>query len=89
VDFAGINPVMRVIEQMSIDDTAQSLGIPPETVNTRLYRATRRLCAVLGAEFSSMFDDSFPVTRGCCERMTRSVLDRMSFADPACDPPAV
>ncbi|HYB10314.1 MAG TPA: RNA polymerase sigma factor, partial [Alphaproteobacteria bacterium] len=35
--------VMRVIEQMSIEETARNLAIRPETVKTRLHRANRQL----------------------------------------------
>jgi len=80
--------IMRAVEQMSVEETATGLGIPPETVKTRLHRATRRLRASLGAEFASIFDGSFPFAGARCDRMTRSVLARMHFPDPASDPPA-
>jgi len=36
---------MRVVEQMSINDTAASLGIPVATAKTRLHRANQQLPA--------------------------------------------
>ena len=33
--------MMRVIEGMSVDETADLLGLQPETVKTRLHRARR------------------------------------------------
>jgi RNA polymerase sigma-70 factor (ECF subfamily) len=69
--------VMRIIEQMSIQETAEALGIPAETVKTRLHRATRRLRDELGAEFSSIFEDIFPFAGARCEAFTRSVLARI------------
>ena len=71
--------VMRLIEQMSIQETAEALGIPAETVKTRLHRATKRLRAELGAERSSIFEDIFPFAGARCERLTRSVLARISL----------
>jgi RNA polymerase sigma-70 factor (ECF subfamily) len=32
--------VMRMVEQLSVKETASSLGIPEETVKTRLHRAS-------------------------------------------------
>ena len=35
--------MMRIVEQMSINDTAASLGIPVATAKTRLHRAKAHL----------------------------------------------
>ena len=35
--------VMRLVEEMSIEETASFLGLREETVKTRLHRASRRL----------------------------------------------
>ncbi|MBM6689325.1 sigma-70 family RNA polymerase sigma factor [Collinsella tanakaei] len=40
---------MRYVEELSCDDIAKALGIPAVTVRTRLYRARRKLRALLGA----------------------------------------
>jgi RNA polymerase sigma-70 factor (ECF subfamily) len=69
--------MMRVVEQMSINDTAASLGIPIATAKTRLYRANRQLRTVLGAEFASIFDGAFPFGGSRCQRLTHAVLERL------------
>jgi RNA polymerase sigma-70 factor, ECF subfamily len=74
--------IMRIIEQMSIQETADLLGIAPETVKTRLHRATRRLRADLGSELSTIFDDVFPFAGARCEKITRSVLARICVSRP-------
>jgi RNA polymerase sigma-70 factor, ECF subfamily len=70
--------MMRVIEQMSIEETAAALDIPVGTAKTRLHRANQQLRAALGAEFAAMFDDAFPFEGARCERLTQSVVDRMA-----------
>ena len=70
--------VMRVIEQMSIDETSARLGIPPETVKTRLHRANRQLRKTLGAQFADAFSGIFHFAGARCERLQQAVLDRLS-----------
>ncbi len=70
--------MMRIVEQMSIEETAAALNIPISTAKTRLHRANQQLRATLGAEFAAMFDDAFPFDGARCERFTQSVLDRMA-----------
>jgi RNA polymerase sigma-70 factor (ECF subfamily) len=79
--------MMRVVERMSTDETAAGLGIPPATVKTRLHRAKQQLRELLGAEFATIFDGSFPFLGARCERMTCSVLARLGCAGPAGSPP--
>src|SRR5581483_7678098 len=47
--------MMRVIEQMSIEETAALLGIPEATVKTRLWRANLALRTALGADLADAF----------------------------------
>jgi len=72
--------VMRVIEQMTIGETAQALGVPEATVKTRLHRANDQLRRALGDEFTAALDGAFPFGGLRCERLTRSVLDRLQWA---------
>lgn len=70
--------LMRVIEQMSIEETAAALHIPPATVKTRLHRANQQLRLSLGAEFAAIFDDTFPFAGERCARLTAAVLHRLA-----------
>ena len=71
--------VMRVIEQMSTDETAQCLGIKSETVKTRLHRANRQLRARLGGELAAVFEGIFPFAGARCERLQRAVMSRLDL----------
>jgi RNA polymerase sigma-70 factor (ECF subfamily) len=70
--------MMRIVEQMSIEETAGLLRIPPATVKTRLHRANERLRTTLGAEFAAILEGSFPFGGARCERMTQAVLARLT-----------
>jgi RNA polymerase sigma-70 factor, ECF subfamily len=69
--------VMREIEGCSIQETASFLGIPPETVKTRLHRARRLLRARLDAEIGDAIDGVFPFLGAHCQHMTEIVLGRL------------
>ncbi len=70
--------VMREIEEMSIEETAGFLGIRPETVKTRLYRARRLLRESLDERLASTLKDTFPFAGRRCERITEAVLARLA-----------
>ena len=69
--------MMRMVEQMSINETVASLNIPVATAKTRLHRANEHLRATLGAELAAVFDGVFPFGGERCDRMTRAVLARL------------
>lgn len=77
--------IMRVVEQMNVEETAAALGIPTATVKTRLHRATSQLRLALGAEFAAILDDSFPFGGARCDRLTAAVLALLPRASPAAD----
>jgi RNA polymerase sigma-70 factor (ECF subfamily) len=80
--------MMRVVEQMSIEETAGLLDIPQATVKTRLHRANERLRATLGVEFAVILEGSFPFGGARCERMTQAVLARLARSETAVDSPS-
>ena len=67
----------RAIEGMSIEDTAELLGIRPETVKTRLYRARALLRAKLEQDLGPSLTETFPFEGERCARITSSVLERL------------
>jgi RNA polymerase sigma-70 factor (ECF subfamily) len=69
--------MLRMVEQMSINETAASLNIPVATAKTRLHRANQHLRATLGAELAVVFDGVFPFGGARCERLTQAVLARL------------
>ena len=72
--------VMRDVEGMSIDETADFLGLAPATVKTRLHRARRQLRRALDAKLASTLTEAFPFDGKRCQRITDEVLDRLQLA---------
>lgn len=71
--------VARVIEGLSIEETADLLGIRPETVKTRLHRARSLVRKALDDEIGPVLLDAFPFAGQRCERLTRAVMGRLGF----------
>ena len=72
--------VLREIEGLSIEDTAEALQIPEETVKTRLHRARRRLQKELDPELCGALSETFPFAGADCEAMTERVLTKLCRA---------
>ncbi|MGJ4946080.1 RNA polymerase sigma factor [Bradyrhizobium sp. HKCCYLS1011] len=71
--------IARVIEEMSIEETAELLGLKPETVKTRLHRARALLRENVEKEIGPIILDAFPFAGPRCERLTDTVLRRLGF----------
>jgi RNA polymerase sigma-70 factor (ECF subfamily) len=71
--------VMRDVEEMSTEETALLLGLQPQTVRTRLYRARRLLRRALQDRLAAALTDIFPFAGALCDRLTQSVLDRLGL----------
>jgi RNA polymerase sigma-70 factor, ECF subfamily len=72
--------VLREIEGLSVEDTAEALQIPEETVKTRLFRARRRLQKELDPELCGTLSETFPFAGADCEAMTERVLTKFCRA---------
>jgi RNA polymerase sigma-70 factor, ECF subfamily len=72
--------VARLIEGMSIEETAELFGIRPETVKTRLHRARKLLKDEMEKHVGPAMADAFPFAGRRCERLTEAVLARLNFA---------
>jgi RNA polymerase sigma-70 factor (ECF subfamily) len=72
--------VARVIEGLSVEETADLLGIKPETVKTRLFRARRLVRERIEKEVGPVLMDAFPFAGRRCDRLTRSVMLRLGFS---------
>ncbi|HEX8840971.1 MAG TPA: sigma factor-like helix-turn-helix DNA-binding protein, partial [Sphingomicrobium sp.] len=66
--------VLREIEGLSVEETAEALGLVPATVKTRLHRAKRRLQQMLAPEVKAALEGSFPFAGADCARLTESVV---------------
>ncbi|WP_435053923.1 RNA polymerase sigma factor [Mesorhizobium australicum] len=71
--------VARVIEGLSMEETADLLGVRPETVKTRLHRARALLRKALDDEIGPVLLDAFPFAGRRCDRLTQAVMGRLGF----------
>ena len=69
--------VARIVEGMSVEETADLFGLRPETVKTRLHRARALLRAELDKQLGPALTTSFPFGGRRCERMTEIVVQRI------------
>jgi RNA polymerase sigma-70 factor (ECF subfamily) len=72
--------VARLVEEMSIEETAELLDLRPETVKTRLHRARLLLRDDLERQVGPMLTDVFPFAGARCERMADAVIARLALA---------
>jgi len=71
--------ITRVIEGMNVEETAEILGLKPETVKTRLHRARAMLRDNVEKKIGPVLMDAFPFAGKRCERLTEAVLKRLDF----------
>jgi RNA polymerase sigma-70 factor (ECF subfamily) len=69
---------MREVEDMTVEETAQSLGIPPATVRTRLFRARALLRTALARDIDTATVDVFGFAGARCDRIVAAVLARIN-----------
>lgn len=69
--------LMREVDDCSVEETAQALGVKPQTVKTRLYRARRLLRQGLEAELADALTGAYPFLGARCARITEAVLARL------------
>ena len=70
--------VMRMVEQLSIKETACSLGLREETVKTRLHRARKLMRDQLQATLTSALTDTFSFQDPRCATFTDALLARLA-----------
>ena len=71
--------ITRVIEGMNVEETAEMLGLKPETVKTRLHRARAMLRDNVEKKIGPVVLEAFPFAGKRCERLTEAVLKRLGF----------
>jgi len=69
--------VLREIEALSVEETAEALGLPANTVKTRLLRARRKLREALTPEVHGALVGTFPFAGADCEAMSQRVIDAL------------
>lgn len=73
--------VARVIEGLSVEETAQLLSLPAATVKTRLHRARKLVKEQMEAKIGPIFLEAFPFAGRRCQRLTDEVLARLGLKD--------
>jgi RNA polymerase sigma-70 factor, ECF subfamily len=66
--------ILREVEEMSVEETAEALGIPSATVRTRLFRARALLRSALARDLDIATGDVFGFAGSRCDRIVTAVL---------------
>src|SRR5712675_364823 len=72
--------ITRVIEGMSVEETAGIFDLKPETVKTRLHRARALLRDNVEKKIGPVVMEAFPFAGKRCERLTDAVLRRLGLS---------
>ena len=72
--------VLREIEECTVEETADTLGLRHETVRTRHHRARRMLRTALEERAAASYAEAFQFLGARCERMTERVMARVAAA---------
>jgi RNA polymerase sigma-70 factor, ECF subfamily len=70
--------VMRSVEELSVQDTADVLGIPQETVRSRHFRAKALLRDSLAREVDVAERDLYEFGGGHCDAVVAAVLEQLA-----------
>jgi len=70
--------VLRAVEELSVEETAVSLGIPESTVRTRFFRARSLLREALAQDVDRAYVDAFGFAGARCDRIVTHVLARLA-----------
>lgn len=73
--------ILRALEELSVEETASSLGIPEATVRTRFFRARSLLRESLAREMDTATSEAFSFDGERCDRVVRGVLNRIRPPD--------
>jgi RNA polymerase sigma-70 factor (ECF subfamily) len=69
--------MLRAVEEMTAEETAQALGIPDATVRTRFFRAKGMLRESLARDIDFALEDTFSFDGARCDRIVEGVLSRL------------
>jgi RNA polymerase sigma-70 factor (ECF subfamily) len=73
--------MLRDVEEMSVDETAECLDVPPATVRTRAFRARALLREALSRDLDMATVDAFGFAGERCDRIVANVLERVRLFD--------
>ena len=71
--------VLREIEGLSGEETAEILGVPVATVKTRLFRGRRQLQEMLAPKVGNVLSGAFPFAGADCAALTERVMSALGL----------
>jgi RNA polymerase sigma-70 factor (ECF subfamily) len=74
--------MLRDVEELTVEETAELLGVPSATVRTRAFRARALLRAALAEEFDAAAVSAFGFAGARCDRIVAAVLSRIAADEP-------
>jgi len=74
--------MLRAVEELSVEETAAVLDIPPATVRTRFFRARSLLREALAQKMDLACEDAFSFAGERCDRIVANVMARIRGQDP-------
>jgi RNA polymerase sigma-70 factor (ECF subfamily) len=72
--------VLRALEELTVEEAAECLGIPEATVRTRYFRARALMREALGNEIDFSFEQAFAFAGARCDRIVEGVLTRLDVS---------
>ncbi|NOR63307.1 MAG: RNA polymerase sigma factor [Rhodobacteraceae bacterium] len=72
--------VLRLVEDLSVSETAEVLGISPQTVKSRLNRARAKIQHAIKAQLTVASLQVFPFAGVHCDRITANTLQQLKAA---------
>ena len=78
--------VLREVEELSVEEVSECLGIPPATVRTRLFRARALLREALARDLDLATGDVFAFAGARCDRIVTNVRELLSAEDTGTPP---
>jgi RNA polymerase sigma-70 factor (ECF subfamily) len=66
--------MLRALEELSVEETSEALGIPEATVRSRYFRARSMLREALASEIDMAFEETFAFDGERCDRIVNNVL---------------
>lgn len=70
--------VLRAVEELSVEETAEVLGIAPATVRSRFFRARSLLREALALKIDLACEDAFAFAGERCDRVVAFVLNHLN-----------
>lgn len=69
--------VLRVVEDMSVIETAQTLDLSPQTVKSRLHRSRAKIQNSIKSQLTAASLKVFPFAGEHCDRITVNVMEKL------------